>query len=204
MAVVDPQAGRPALERDVQPSVGMGREQFFRFCQRNRDVRIERDAEGSISVMAPAGGGTGARSGLLFAALYRWAEGDGTGVAFDSSTGFELPNGAVRSPDAAWVLRGRLAPLPPDDKEGFLPLCPDFVIELLSPSDSREALRRKTEEYRDNGARLGWLIDASRRQVTIYRDDGTLAQRTAPDVVTGEAVLPGFSLDLAEVCKPAF
>ena len=203
MAVVDPRPGRtPAL--DTQPSVGKSREQFFRFCQRNRDVRIERDAEGSIAVTAPTGGETGARSGLLFAALYRWAEQDGTGVAFDSSTGFELPNGAVRSPDAAWVRRGRLAQLPPEAKEGFLPLCPDFVIELLSPSDSRAALQRKMEEYRGNGARLGWLIDAARRQVTIYGGDGTLEQRTGPGVVTGEAVLPGFSLDLAAICKPAF
>ena len=188
----------------MQPAVDMSREQFFQFCQPNRDVRIERNAEGSIAVMAPTGGETGARSGLLFAALHRWAEQDGTGVAFDSSTGFELPNGAVRSPDAAWVLRSRLARLPAEDKAGFLPLCPDFVIELLSPSDSRAALRRKMEEYRANGLPLGWLIDSARRQVTIYRADGSPEHRAGPDIVTGETVLPGFSLDLAAICKPAF
>ena len=188
----------------MQPAIDMSREQFFEFCQLNRDVRIERNAEGSIAVMAPTGGETGARSVLLVAALYRWAEEDGAGIAFDSSTGFELPNGAVRSPDAAWVLLRRLARLPAEGKERFPPLCPDFVIELLSPSDSRAALQRKMEEYRANGARLGWLIDPARRQVTIYRADGSPEQRAEPYVVTGERVLPGFSLDLAAICKPAF
>ena len=135
--------------------------------------------------MTPAGGETGARGLVLSAALYRWAEEDGTGVAFDSSTGFDLPNGAMRAPDAAWVLRSRLARLSSGEKQRFLPLCPDFVIELLSPSDSRAAARRKMEEYRANGARLGWLIDPARRQVAIYRADGSVEQRSEPDVVLG-------------------
>ena len=204
MAVFHQRPGPAALELHMSPAIDMSREQFFQFCQLNRDVRIERNAEGSIAVMTPAGGETGARGLLLSAALYRWAEEDGTGVAFDSSTGFELPNGAVRAPDAAWVLRNRLARLSPEDKQRFLPLCPDFVIELLSPSDSRAAAQRKMEEYRANGARLGWLIDPARRQVAIYRADGSLEQRTEPDLVTGETVLPGFSLDLAGVWKPPF
>ncbi len=186
----------------MPPALDMDREQFFQFCQLNGDVRIERNAGGSIEVMAPAGGETGARNGFLIAALHRWTEDDGTGVAFDSSTGFELPNRAVRAPDAAWVLRSRLARLAASDKVRFLPLCPDFVIELLSPSDSRAAAARKMEEYRANGARLGWLVDPARRQVTIYRADGSLEHRH--DVVTGETVLPGFSLDLAAIWKPAF
>ena len=188
----------------MQPAIDMSREQFFEFCQLNRDVRIERNAEGSIAVMAPTGGETGARGVLLLAALSRWAEEDGTGVAFDSSTGFELPNAAVRSPDSAWVLRTRLARLPAEDKAGFLPLGPDFIIELLSPSDSRAARQRKMEEYRANGARLGWLIDPTRRRITMYHADGSLAQRAEPDVVTGETELPGFSLDLAAIWTPAF
>ena len=193
-----------ALELHVQPVIDMNREQFLRFCQLNRDVRIERNAEGSIAVMAPTGGETGARSGRLFAAVFRWAEDDGSGVAFDSSTGFELPNGAVRSPDAAWVARARLERLPAEDKQGFLPLCPDFVIELLSPSDSRAVVRRKMEEYRDNGARLGWLVDPGRRQVAIYRADGVAEQRTGSGVLTGESVLPGFVLDVAAIWKAGF
>ena len=188
----------------MQPAIDLSREQFFEFCQLNRDVRIERSPEGSIAVLAPTGGETGARGVFLLAALHRWAEEDNTGVAFDSSTGFELPDCAVRSPDAAWVLRTRLARLSAEDKAGFLPLCPDFVIELLSPSDSRAALQRKMEEYRANGARLGWLIDPAQRRVTIYRADGSLEQRAEPDVVTGETVLPGFSLDLAAIWAPAF
>jgi Uma2 family endonuclease len=206
MAVADRRSGAQAaaLELQMQPVVDMNREQFLRFCQLNRDVRIERNAEGSIAVMAPTGGETGARSGRLFAAVFRWADEDGSGVAFDSSTGFELRNGAVRSPDVAWVLRVRLARLPAEDKRGFLPLCPDFVIELLSPSDSRAAVQRKMEEYRDNGARLGWLVDPGRRQITIYRAGGGAEQRTGTGVLAGESVLPGFTLDVAAIWEPGF
>ena len=197
-------APAPAEESRVPPAAVMNREQFLHFCRLNRDARIERDAEGGVAVMAPTSGETGARSGRVFAAVFRWAEDDGSGVAFDSSTGFELPSGAVRSPDAAWVVRSRLAELPAEDRQGFLPLCPDFVVELLSPSDSLAVLRRKMEEYRQNGARLGWLIDPLRREVTIYRADGSLDQRAGSGVVSGEAVLPGFALDLSAVWKPAF
>ena len=204
MTVLHPRSGPAALELQMLPAIDMSREQFFQFCQLNRDLRIERNAEGSITVMTPAGGETGARGLFLSAALYRWAEEDGTGVAFDSSTGFDLPNGAMRAPDAAWVLRSRLARLSSGEKQRFLPLCPDFVIELLSPSDSRAVARRKMEEYRANGARLGWLIDPARREVAIYRADGSLEERPEPDVVTGETVLPGFSLDLAAIWKPPF
>ena len=204
MPGLHPRSGTAALELHRSPAIEMSREQFFQLCQLNRDLRMERNAEASIAVMTPAGGETGARNGLVVDALYRWAEEDGTGVVFDSSTGFELPNGAVRAPDAAWVPRNRLARLSPKAKERFLPLCPDFVIELLSPSDSRAVARQKMEEYRANGARLGWLIDPARRQVAIYRADGSLEQRSEPDVVTGETVLPGFSLDLAAIWKPPF
>ena len=194
----------------MPPVADMSREQFLHYCQLNRDVRVERDAGGGVAVMPPTSGDTGARSGRIFAALFRWAEEDGSGVAFDSSTGFELPNGAVRSPDAAWVLRSRLAELPAEDRQGFPRLCPDFVVELLSPSDSLAILQRKMEEYRDNGARLGWLIDPLRRTVAVYRSDGSVERRAGPVIVTmvtivsGEPVLPGFVLDLSTIWKPAF
>lgn len=206
MAVAAPRsrAQALALELHVQPGIDMSREQFLRFCQLNRDVRIERNAAGSIAVMAPTGGETGARSGRLFAAVFRWAEDDGSGVAFDSSTGFELPNGAVRSPDVAWVLRARLTRLSAEARQGFLPLCPDFVIELVSPSDSRAVLQKKMAEYRDNGVRLGWLIDPGRRQAAIYRPGGGPEQRTGAGVLTGESVLPGFALDVAAIWEPGF
>ena len=193
-----------SLALRLQPEIELTREQFFRFCQLNRDVRIERDAEGGIAVMSPTGGETGARCGRLLAAVLRWADDDGSGVAFDSSTGFELPDGAVRSPDVAWVRRVRLARIAPEDRRGFLPLCPDFVVELLSPSDSRPAVERKMEEYRENGARLGWLLDPDHRSVTIYRAGGGTERRQRPDSVTGEEVLPGFVLSLSAIWESAF
>ena len=198
MATVERRTRAPA------PAARMNRAQFLRYCRLNRDARIERDAEGGVAVMAPTSGETGARSGRVFAAVFRWAEDDGSGVAFDSSTGFELPRGAVRSPDAAWVLRSRLAELSAEDRQGFLPLCPDFVVELLSLSDSLAVLRRKMEEYRENGARLGWLIDPLQREVAIYRADGSLDRRASSGLISGEAALPGFALDLSAVWKPAF
>ena len=193
-----------SLALRLQPAIELTREQFFRFCQLNRDVRIERDAEGGIAVMSPTGGETGARCGRLLAAVLRWADDDGSGVAFDSSTGFELPDGAVRSPDVAWVRRVRLARIAPEDRRGFLPLCPDFVVELLSPSDSRPAVERKMEEYRENGARLGWLLDPDHRSVTIYRAGGGAERRHRRDSVTGEEVLPGFVLSLSAIWESAF
>lgn len=192
-----------ALELQLPPVTEFTREQFFRFCQLNRDVRIERNAGGGITITSPTGGETGARSGRLLAAVLRWADDDGSGVAFDSSTGFELPGGAVRSPDVAWVRRERLARLAPAERRGFLPVCPDFVVELLSPSDSRAALERKMEEYRQNGARLGWLIDPDQRSVTIYRAGG-VERRARPASVTGEDVLPGFVLPLSAIWAPGF
>ena len=193
-----------SLALRLQPAIELTREQFFRFCQLNRDVRIERDAEGGIAVTSPTGGETGARCGRLLAAVLRWADDDGSGVAFDSSTGFELPDGAVRSPDVAWVRRVRLARIAPEDRRGFLPLCPDFVVELLSPSDSRPAVERKMEEYRENGARLGWLLDPDHRSITIYRAGGGTERRQRPDSATGEEVLPGFVLSLSAIWESAF
>ena len=141
------------------PALEMDEEQFFQFCQLNKDLRIERTAEGNLEIMPPTGGETGNRNFKIALQLGVWTESDGTGVAFDSSTGFRLPDGATRSPDAAWVRRERLADLTADQKQKFLPLCPDFVVELRSPTDSLPLLQDKMEEYIENGARLGWLID---------------------------------------------
>ncbi len=179
-------------------------EAFYAFCQANPDWRIERTAQGEIVIMAPAGGESGSRSAAITAALWQWTKADGRGVAFDSSTGFLLPNGAVRSPDAAWVERGRLRRLTPEEKQRFLPLCPDFVIELRSPSDRPEDLRAKMEEYIANGARLGWLIDPLERTVTVYRPGAAPLVLADPPAVSAEPVLPGFTLALAEVWDPGF
>jgi Uma2 family endonuclease len=179
-------------------------EAFFAFCQANRDLRIERTAQGEIVIMAPVGGESSSRSATITAALWHWAKADGRGIAFDASAGFLLPNGAVRSPDAAWVDRERLRRLTPEEKQRFLPLCPDFVIELRSPSDRPEDLRAKMAEYIANGARLGWLLDPLTRTVTVYRPGMAPTVLTDPVAVTADPVLPGFSLDLADVWDPGF
>ena len=134
-------------------------DELFELCVRNPELRIERTAEGDLIVMTPAGGESSHRNLEIAVALGSWAREDGTGVAFDSSGGFLLPNGAMRSPDASWIRRSRLDVLEADQKRTFIPLCPDFVIELRSPSDSLGDLQRKMEEYAAAGASLGWLID---------------------------------------------
>jgi len=139
----------------TRPVLDLSDEQFYEFCQLNREWRIERTTEGDLLFMAPAGGETGYRNILVATALATWALQDGTGVPFDSSTGFTLPNGAIRSPDVAWVKRSRLALLTPEQKRKFLPLCPDFVIELRSPSDNLKTVQDKMREYLDNGTLLG-------------------------------------------------
>lgn len=187
---------RPALELDDT--------QFAALARQNPDLRLERTAEGDVLVMAPTGGQTGYRNAGITAQLWTWAVRDGTGAAFDSSTGFTLPNGATRSPDAAWVRAQRLRALTAEQRERFLPLCPDFVIELRSPSDSLLATQAKLDEYLANGARLGWLLDVPNRRVYIYRPGTPVAQRDSPTVLPADPELPGFVLDLTPVWDPRF
>jgi Uma2 family endonuclease len=179
-------------------------EEFFQFCQANRDLRIERSAKGEIIVMSPAGGYSGFESGEVFGQLRAWAIKDRSGVAFDSSTGFRLPNGAMRSPDAAWVQLSRLEKLTPREKEQFIPLCPDFVIEVASPSDEVSDLRAKIQEYLRAGLRLGWLILPASREVEVYSPTTEVQILTSAEAVTGGPVLPGFKLELALIWKPPF
>lgn len=177
-------------------------DELYELCARNPELRIERTAEGEIEIMSPAGGASSHRSLQAAVALAIWAEVDGTGTAFDSSAGFLLPNGAMRSPDLSWVLRSRLAAVPPETRERFLPLCPDFVVEIKSPSDRLRDLEAKMAEYRDNGARLGWLIDPEARRVHVYRPDREVEVLEDPERVTGDPELPGLVLDLAPVWAP--
>jgi Uma2 family endonuclease len=177
-------------------------DELLELCARNPELRIERDAGGNLIVMTPAGGETGHRSLEIAVSLGSWARQDATGVAFDSSAGFLLSNGAMRAPDAAWVSRDRLAPLSAEAKQRFLPLCPDVVIELRSPSDRLQDLVLKMEEYRDNGARLGWLIDPQRRCVHVYRPGRPPELLEHPLQVAGDPELPGLVLDLAVVWAP--
>jgi len=178
-------------------------DEFFDFCQINGDLRIERSARGEIIVMSPAGGYSGYQSGAAFTQLNVWAGKDGTGVAFDSSTGFRLPNGAMRAPDAAWVELSRLKKLSRKDKEKFIPLCPDFVIEVGSPTDTLPRLREKMEEYRQAGLRLGWLILPASRQVEVYTPT-EVQFLTSPETLTADPLLLGFSLTLALIWDPPF
>ena len=149
--------------------------------------------------MPPAGADTSRKNAELAVQLGIWAKRDGTGVTFDSSGGFRLPNGAVRSPDASWVGRTRLAGLSAEERTKFLPLCPDFVVELRSPSDRLPVLRDKMREYVDNGARLGWLIDPLGGQVFVYRPGASVERLEEPDHVSADPVLPGFRLDMEEI-----
>jgi Uma2 family endonuclease len=149
--------------------------------------------------MSPAGGETGNRNGRLNQQLFNWTDADGTGIAFDSSTGFKLPNGADRSPDASWIKLERWDALTDEEKRKFPPICPDFVIELLSPSDSLKTTQEKMKEYIDNGVRLGILINRKSRQVEIYRSGKEVEVLDSPATVSGEDVLKGFVLNLGMI-----
>jgi Uma2 family endonuclease len=178
-------------------------DEFFRFCAANRDLRIERTANGEIVVMSPAGGYSGYRGMEVAQQLGAWAKTDKTGIAFDSSAGFRLPNGAMRSPDAAWVRLSRLQGLTHREKEQFIPLCPDFVIEVASPSDTISALREKMREYVQTGLRLGWLILPASKQVEVYTPSDVRVLES-PSTLSGDSVLPGFTLELALIWNPPF
>lgn len=180
----------------VPPSAAWDDEQFFLFCQANRDWGFERTAEGDIVILTPSGGETGWRNSEINLALRLWAKQAGSGEVFDSSTGFVLGNGAVRSPDAAWVRRERLRSLTRRQWQRFLPLCPDFVMELRSPSDPLPPLRAKMEEYLAQGAQLGWLIDPERQVVEVFRPNLPPMLLDQPPAISGDPILPGFVLDL--------
>jgi len=193
-----PAAGAGLLVR-VRPVLQLTDDQFYELCQLNRELRIERTAQGGLSIMAPAAGDSSALNAEITIQLGVWAKRDGTGRTFDSSGGFVLSNGAVRSPDAAWVSHDRLASLTAEQRKRFLPLCPDFVVELRSPTDSLPLLQGKMREYMENGARLGWLIDPPGGQVFVYRPDSPVERLPGPDRVSADPLLPGFRLEMDEL-----
>ncbi|HLO86320.1 MAG TPA: Uma2 family endonuclease [Nostocaceae cyanobacterium] len=181
-------------------SMPMTDEQFFDFCQVNRDLRIERNKFGEISIMPPTGSETGNREGNVIGQLWVWSEQDGTGITFSSSAGFKLSTGAERSPDVAWIKLERWNSLTPEQQQRFAPICPDFVIELRSPSDSLKTLKEKMQEYiQEPGIKLAWLIDRKERKVYIYRPGQTEECLENPDTVSGESVLPGFILNMSKI-----
>ncbi len=178
----------------------MTSEQFFEFCQMNRDLRIERDRLGVISILSPTGSETGNRELNLLGQLWAWTERDGSGIAFSSSAGFTLSTGAERSPDAAWMSLQRWNTLKSDQQQRFAPLCPDFVVELRSPSDNLQPLQEKLEEYiAEPGCRLGWLVDRRNQRVYIYRPRQSIKCVECPTVLSAEPELPGFELSLSKI-----
>jgi len=175
------------------------REQFVQLALANRDLQLERTATGELIVMPPTGSDTGHRNLDIEGQLWLWNRQTKLGKAFNSSSGFHLPNGANRSPDASWVRQERWNALTREQQKGFAPLCPDFVLELRSESDNMAPLQAKMREYMENGARLGWLIDRKNKKVEIYRQGQEVEVLDNPSTLSGEAVLPGFVLDLTEV-----
>jgi Uma2 family endonuclease len=185
-----------ALTLNLDAIVQLTDDAFYTLCQANPEIKFERTSFGELIVMPPTGGETGSRNSKLNQRLANWAEADGTGITFDSSTGFKLPNGANRSPDAAWILLTRWEALAPEQRRRFPPIAPDFVVELRSDTDSLATTQSKMQEYIDNGVRLGWLLNPQDQQVQIYRQGQDKEVLSNPTSLSGEGVLPGFVLDL--------
>lgn len=185
-----------SLPPTLELMIDLTDEQFFELCQNNRDYRFERTANGELIIMPPTGSETGNYNIELSFQLQAWSRQNTLGIAFDSSSGFKLPNGANRSPDASWIKIERWNALTPEQKRKFAPICPDFVVELLSASDSLPTTRKKMQEYIDNGAKLGWLLNRKNQQVEIYRPGQPVEILQSPTTLSGEDLLPGFSLEL--------
>lgn len=188
-----------ALTLNLNPIIKLTDEQFFQLCQENENIRLERTAKGELIIMSPAGGETSNSNAGLTAQIWIWNQQNQLGKVFDSSGGFKLPNGADRSPDASWVILERWNALTSEQQQKFPPICPDFVVELMSPSDSLKETQDKMQEYRDNGARLGWLINRKSRKVEIYRQGTEVEVLESPTTLSGEDVLPGFVLNLDSI-----
>ncbi|MEB3279496.1 MAG: Uma2 family endonuclease [Lyngbya sp.] len=187
------------LPTPLELMIDLSDEQFFDLCQKNRDFKFERTASGVLVIMSPTGGETSNRNIEISYQLQAWSRQNNLGKAFDSSGGFKLPNGADRSPDASWIESEHWESLTSEQREKFLPLCPDFVVELRSASDRLKTRQDKMKEYRDNGAKLGWLIDPKNKQVEIYRPNQEVEIQENPQSLSGENVLPGFVLDLTVI-----
>lgn len=171
-------------------------EQFYQLCLNNPEWNIERNAKGALIVMSPVGGESGKREANYIIDLGIWNRQTQLGEVFSSSTIFKLPQGGSRSPDAAWVERSRWQALTPEQRQKFPPIAPDFVIELRSATDNLADLQEKMQEYLDSGVRLGWLLNPQDQQVEIYRQGQEKEVRALPTVLSGEAVLPGFELQV--------
>ena len=183
----------------LRPTLELTDEQFEQICQANRDLKFERTAKGELVIVALTGGETGRHNLNLSGQLWLWNQQTGLGEGFGSSTGFRLPNGAIRSPDAAWVRLERWQSLTPEQRKRYVPLCPDFVVELRSASDELMDLQAKMREYLENGLQLGWLLDPETETVEIYRSNQAVELLEKPVNLSGESILPGFVLALTGI-----
>ena len=173
--------------------------QFYQLCKANPELKLERNAQGELIVMPPTGGETGRSNSRINGQIWFWNEQNQLGEIFDSSTGFTLPSGADRSPDVSWVEKSRWDVLSKEEKEKFIPLCPDFVIEIMSPSDNLKKRQNKMQEYIENGCRLGWLVKRKKQEIEIYRPGKDVEVLKLPQTVSGEDVLSGFVLKMDKV-----
>jgi Uma2 family endonuclease len=181
----------------LEPAIALSESQFFTLCQQNPDLKIERSVQGELIIMPPTGGETGRKNATLIARLVMWNETYNLGVVFDSSSCFRLPKGGDRSPDLSWLKKERWDSLTPEQQRKFPPLCPDFVLELLSPSDNLSFTQAKMQEYQANGVQLAWLLNPQDQQVEIYRLGYPVEILFRPSELSGENVLPNFVLNLA-------
>ena len=177
-------------------------EEFEKLCRENSDRKFERTAQGELIIMSLTGGSTGERNAELNGQLWLWNRQAKLGYIYDSSTGFRLPNGAIRSPDAAWVSQSRWDALTLEQRKKWVPLCPDFVVELKSPSDDIADLQTKMLEYQENGLKLGWLIDPDRQIVEVYEADRPVELLNKPEEISADGIMAGFVLKLAGILTP--
>ncbi len=187
---------------NLDPIVRLTNEQFYQLCMANKDVNLELNAQGELIIVPPVGGESGGQEAELITDLNIWNRKTKLGKVFSSSTLFKLPNGANRSPDAAWVKLERWETLTPEERRKFPPLTPDFVIELRLSTDNLKPLQEKMQEYLENGLRLGWLINPQAQQVEIYRPDQPVEIVKIPAILSGEEVLPGFQLSIEKINTP--
>ncbi len=184
---------------NLKPTFDLTDDTFMEICHYNKEINFEKTAKGDLIIMSPTGSETGYKNSSLLGQLWNWNYQKKLGKTFDSSTGFKLPNGATRSPDVSWIKKERWETLTKDEKRKFAPICPDFVIELLSVNDDWDEGKSKMQEYLENGIKLGWLIDSEKKKVAIYRADQEIEILDQPQSLLGENILPEFVLDLTDI-----
>jgi Uma2 family endonuclease len=196
--LIEVMSSNASMSVDVH-SLHLTDDQFYQLCMDNGDLRFELTSRGELIIMPPTSSMTGWRNSQLHYQVAAWSRSNGTGLTFDSSAGFTLPNGAKRSPDTSWIRRKRWDALTTEEQEAFAPICPDFVVELRSPTDHLSTLQNKMVEYIENGAQLGWLLDPQSKSIHVYRPGQTEEKLDDPETVSADSILPGFVLQVREI-----